>query len=111
MSAELKPCPFCGGEAAVDNSFQAGPYCGCRACDFWVTKDLWNRRVTILTESEQAARDAELAELRAKIQSAETRAWRIVCEGEARILAHNAIADYRQIDPNSTVAELIERPL
>ena len=55
-------------------------------------------------ELEQA--EAALADIR----NAETRAWWIVCHGKGRVLEHNAIADYRGIDPNSTVSELIERP-
>ena len=54
---DLKPCPFCGGEAAEDEEdqrFTRYPYyvechnCGARS-DEWKTKkeaiDAWNRRV------------------------------------------------------------------
>jgi hypothetical protein len=44
------------------------------------------------------------------LKQAETRAWWIVCHGRGRMVEHNAIADYRQIDPDATISELIERP-
>ncbi len=48
---ELKPCPFCGGEARIFNAF--GSKISCKRCDAGVY-DLfeekavakWNRRVT-----------------------------------------------------------------
>ena len=69
---ELKPCPFCGGEAKFESKVEVYPiqdengayidadiayyeYTGCPACDIWfynnddepeeITIERWNRRV------------------------------------------------------------------
>lgn len=53
MSGELKPCPFCGGEASVDVGDFGGMVCSCEKC-FSQGKECeteaeaikeWNRRV------------------------------------------------------------------
>ena len=59
MENELRPCPFCGGEAAFGNSFWEGVFvyctnCGCQTDYATDDKrcvaeqrvvDMWNRRV------------------------------------------------------------------
>ena len=51
MSEELKPCPFCGGEAvknscAVAECKSCRSPVGCRACSIWKDSiDEWNTRV------------------------------------------------------------------
>lgn len=64
------------------------------------------KQIALKLERENAALQAELL----AIKQAETRAWWIVCDGIGRVIAHNAIADYRAFDRNATVVELIERP-
>ena len=49
MSEELKPCPFCGGEAEIFESAICQIRCSnCNARSCWNTKDkaieAWNRR-------------------------------------------------------------------
>lgn len=55
MSAELKPCPFCGGEAEPINASPFdGWHCRCKRCDIegneWLDEATairaWNRRAT-----------------------------------------------------------------
>lgn len=60
MSEELKPCPFCGGEAAHDKWDEDRDYAGCRKCDFWAHARIWNNRT----------QDSELAALRTKLEEA-----------------------------------------
>jgi hypothetical protein len=43
--AAIKPCPFCGGEATRDRSYEVGPYFGCMECEVWqLGAEKWNRR-------------------------------------------------------------------
>ena len=51
---ELKPCPFCGGEAVMDSDgyyrktfWVSCTYCGCSTQSFWTEKEsveAWNKR-------------------------------------------------------------------
>jgi len=49
---ELKPCPFCGGEAAHDKWDEERDYSGCSKCDFWTNVRIWNRRPVTVSEGE-----------------------------------------------------------
>jgi len=86
VSEELKPCPFCGGEAAHDKWDEDRDYAGCRKCDFWAHARIWNNRTqdselaalrdkyAILEESRDAEmlkvtnRDVDIAALRTKLE-------------------------------------------
>lgn len=42
MSEELKPCPFCGGEARQDQFAVHSVYCG--HCNITIPKEQWSKR-------------------------------------------------------------------
>lgn len=41
----LLPCPFCGGEAETENTYECGTYYGCNRCIVWMLGAVkWNTR-------------------------------------------------------------------
>lgn len=69
---ELKPCPFCGGEAVTvfDHTDEACHAYGCRTCSVWVdryTADdpiaAWNRRADLVAAPSVTVKPLEWADL------------------------------------------------
>ena len=70
---ELKPCPFCGGEATLvaPGFSNSGVLCGENYCGQAVSVNVWNTRAT---DREALASMEEIARLRAELDAAEAMA-------------------------------------
>lgn len=83
MSEELKPCPFCGGEADPDGWMNGDGECGpeCESCGATASSVIvWNRR-------------AELTAIKAG--QGEAVAWQTVCSSERRFSVNKCSAEER----------------
>ena len=63
MSEELRPCPFCGKEPAIDNNFAICVNDDCELSDYWSGLEVgsWNTRPI------EGALHASIAELEAEV--------------------------------------------
>ena len=79
--SELKPCPFCGKEPAIDNNFAICVNDDCELSDYWSGLEdcSWNTRPI------EDALTARIAELEAE------RRWRVVADGELPELGKEVI--------------------
>ena len=103
MSEELKPCPFCGGEAvknscAVAECKSCRSPVGCRACSIWKDSiDEWNTRVD---DDENLSQ--YLGDLTAKLKLA------VEALGDYEDVCHNCGENENQHDENGLVDKMDE---
>lgn len=101
MTIELKPCPFCGGEAAID-SFKHGSGvavvcaggCGLDTVGYWSDSHVsiaerWNRRADLV---DPAAIRAAALEAAAAYVSQNSLQWRFSCSWSGKDFAEEILA-------------------